>query len=93
MFNILPKADAAAVWIIPLHFSSLKCSTKPITVKGLTIPDAAEETGTSFYISKVVKGLVTAYWHQEPFWEVKQTLFPIQLCTASPLASTTVPAP
>ena len=48
LFSILPKAEAAAVWIMPFLPSSLKCSTCPTTVNGLMIPEAAEESGTSF---------------------------------------------
>lgn len=71
----------------------MKCSTKPITVKGLTIPEEAEDEGTSLSISKAVIGLETAYWDHDPVWEVKHTRFPTQDWRAYPLASTTVPAP
>jgi hypothetical protein len=45
--NILPRAEAAAVLIIPLPFLPptfhfLKVSIKPTTVNGLTHPDAAQ---------------------------------------------------
>lgn len=51
LFIILPKADDAAVWIIPFpltpfFYQQLKVSTSPITVTGFTIPEAAETNGT-----------------------------------------------
>lgn len=51
LFNILPRADEAAVWIIPFPFYPLidnfwKVSTIPMTVTGLTTPEAAELNGT-----------------------------------------------
>lgn len=52
LLSILPKAEAAAVLMIPfpvvpllLHF--LKVSTIPTTLIGLMMPDAADSTGTS----------------------------------------------
>lgn len=91
--NILPRAEAAAVWIIPLHPKVLKFSINPITVKGLTMPELAQESGTSFSISNVLTGFATAYSHQDPLSEVKHTLLPTHDWSASPLASTTVPEP
>lgn len=58
LFNIFPKAEAAAVLINPLGFCPkllhfLYVSTKPITVKGLTTPEAADYNGTSESISHI----------------------------------------
>jgi hypothetical protein len=47
-FSMRPKAEAAAVWIIPFPLRDLKCSTWPKVVNGLMIPEAAELIGTSF---------------------------------------------
>jgi len=52
LFNILPKAEAAAVLMIPLPFEPLfdhflKTSINPTTVMGLTIPEAFDSRGTS----------------------------------------------
>lgn len=48
LLSIRPSDEAAAVCTIPpLHPNYLKCSTKPTTVNGLTIPDAAEVSDTS----------------------------------------------
>ncbi len=51
LFIILPKADEAAVWIIPFplapfFYHLLKVSTRPMTVTGFTTPEAAELNGT-----------------------------------------------
>lgn len=51
LFSILPNADAAAVWISPLCPVDLVLWINPKTVKGLTIPDAAEFTKTSASIT------------------------------------------
>jgi hypothetical protein len=48
LLSILPKAEAAAVWMIPFLFGvELKISVIPTTVRGLTIPEAAQWSGTS----------------------------------------------
>ena len=47
LFTILPRAEAAAVWINPLNFLSLNISTSPIAVRGLITPDEADCKGTS----------------------------------------------
>ena len=47
LFNILPRADAAAVWMIPFNFLYLHISTIPIVVSGLTIPELADWRETS----------------------------------------------
>jgi hypothetical protein len=48
-----------------------------MTVKGLTIPEAADPWGTSSSIAKALKGMVVAYCPQDPesSWR-KLTLFP-----------------
>lgn len=62
----------------PFPPKDLKVSTKPIAVKGFTIPEAAEESGTSASISKVTIGLEIAYSaHAPPVAEAKITLLPI----------------
>ena len=76
-----------------MHFRVLTFSTKPITVRGLTTPEEADDKGTSLSISKVVNGVEIAYWDHDPDWEVKETRFPTQDLRAYPLASTTVPDP
>ena len=57
--------------MIPLHFKDLKTSANPITVKGLIIPELAVDRGISSSISKVFRGVETAYWHQAPIVDVK----------------------
>lgn len=58
--SCFPNEDAAAVWIIPPFVPKvLKCSINPMTVKGLTTPDAADDNGTSASISNVFKGTDT----------------------------------
>ena len=47
LFNILPSADAAAVWMIPFNFLYLHISIIPIVVSGLTIPELADWRETS----------------------------------------------
>lgn len=48
LFNILPRAEAAAVWMIPF-FPGVASHTSviPTTVSGLTMPEAADTIGTS----------------------------------------------
>lgn len=66
LLSILPKDDEAAVWIIPFPFSPFiyhfkNVSTIPITVTGLTIPDAAELNGTDSSITQTDIQLAMAY--------------------------------
>jgi len=48
LLSMRPTDEAAAVLIIPLPLSALKCSTKPKAVRGLIKPEAAEAIGTYF---------------------------------------------
>lgn len=60
LFSIRPSDDAAAVIMMPLPSNFLKFSMNPITVRGLIIPEAADDSGTSLVISKTVTGDATA---------------------------------
>lgn len=71
----------------------LKIYVKARAVKGLMKPELAEANGTSPFISNAISGQETAYCDHAPEHEAKETLFPIQLFTFSPLASTTFPEP
>jgi hypothetical protein len=66
LFIILPKADDAAVWMIPFPFAPffshlLKVSTRPITVTGFTTPDAAELSGTVSSITHILLTSTATY--------------------------------
>lgn len=54
LFNILPKAEAAAVWMIPF-FPGVASQTSviPTTVSGLMMPEAADVSGTSSSMANV----------------------------------------
>jgi hypothetical protein len=95
LFSILPKAEAAAVWIIPFFPAVLLyLSIIPITVKGFTTPEAADVKSTSSSIAKALFGTVVVYYPHVPTPAVvKETLFPTQCWRSSPLASTTCPVP
>lgn len=47
LLSIRPRVEAAAVLIIPLPPNVLQFSTKPRAVRGLIVPEAALEVGTS----------------------------------------------
>lgn len=53
LFNILPRADAAAVWTMEVCFLLLVSDKNPRAVSGFTIPEAADDRGTSYPIMKV----------------------------------------
>jgi hypothetical protein len=96
LLSILPRADAAAVWMIPfLSFVELNMWVIPITVKGLTIPEAAEGRSTSLSISNAIAvlGSRATYWHQVPPGLMKHTLLSFHPSTFSPLTLTTLPTP
>lgn len=98
LLSILPKAEEAAVWIIPLPFSPFishfwKVSTIPITVTGLTIPDAAEHKGTDESMTHTELASATAYETHDPDKVVNETLFPTKCLSASLWAYITYPVP
>lgn len=71
LFNIFPKAEAAAVLINPFGlfpklFHFLYVSTIPITVKGFTIPEAADYKGTSESTYHIFSTSVRAYYAHVP---------------------------
>lgn len=69
LLSILPKADAAAVWMIPFLWGFVsKMSVIPMTVNGFTIPEAADPCGTSSPIAKALKGMVVAYCPHVILW-------------------------
>lgn len=82
LFNILPNADAAPVLMSPFPFYPWKfhfpyVDTIPITVIGLTIPEAAHYTGTSESTSQTLSTSVTVYSAHDPSIVTKETLLPI----------------
>ncbi len=84
LLSILPKAEAAAVLMIPFPFDPLfdhflKVSINPTTVIGLTIPEAADSRGTSSSTGQQFWIPVTVYSAHAPLIVVKETFFPIKL--------------
>lgn len=88
LLSILPKAEAAAVCMIPfLPAVPLNISVIPTTVRGFTMPDAALTKGTSSSIGNIFSGMATAYSPHDPDPSCKkQTLFPTQSWRSCPLA-------
>jgi hypothetical protein len=81
LLSILPKADAAAVLIMPfpvvpllLHF--LYTSMNPMTVIGLITPDAADSIGTSSSMTQTFCALATVNCDQVPCPVLNETFFP-----------------
>ena len=98
LLSILPKAEAAAVLMIPLpleplfdHF--LKVSMNPTTVMGLTIPEAADSRGTSSSTGQQFWIPVTVYSAHAPFSVVKETFLPIKNSPSGLPALMTSPNP
>lgn len=76
---ILPKDDAAAVWIIVFTPSCFAISTNPIAVNGFTKLIDACSKDNSYYIGTHWSALANAYWAYVPVDYVgeKATFLPV----------------